>query len=128
MTNKMLEQVKEFNANLDSPGWLSSSKELDKLLVKMIEEEVKELRDAVEANHIEEVVDALCDILYTTLGAVVRWDIGIEEAFNRVHTSNMSKLVDGYFLKNEDGKVIKPDSYQPPNFEGVIVDGHSLFE
>ena len=126
MTNRMIEQVKEFNASLDSPGWFGSSKELDGLLVSMIEEEVNELKDAVEEYRIVDIVDALCDILYTTLGAAIRWDVDIQEAFNRVHDSNMSKLVDGHFLKNEDGKVIKPKSYQPPDFEDVIVDKLAL--
>ncbi len=38
----------------------------------------------------------------------------LEEIFERVHRSNMSKLVDGKPLKREDGKFLKGPNYRPP--------------
>ena len=34
--------------------------------------------------------------------------------FNEVHRSNMAKLVDGKVIRREDGKVLKPEGWQPP--------------
>jgi predicted HAD superfamily Cof-like phosphohydrolase len=43
-----------------------------------------------------------------------------DEAFFRVHDSNMSKLVDGKALYREDGKVIKGPNYQPPYLGDLV--------
>ena len=47
------------------------------------------------------------------------FEIDGAEAFRRVHTSNMSKLVDGKIIRREDGKVLKPESYQKPDMGGL---------
>lgn len=39
----------------------------------------------------------------------------LNEAFVRVHKSNMTKLANGKLVKREDGKILKPDSYEPPD-------------
>lgn len=44
----------------------------------------------------------------------------LEEAFRRVHTSNMSKLVNGTALFREDGKILKGPNYAPANLEGLV--------
>lgn len=44
----------------------------------------------------------------------------LNEAFVRVHKSNMSKLTDGKLLKREDGKILKPDTYEPPNMMELV--------
>ena len=44
----------------------------------------------------------------------------LNEAFVRVHKSNMSKLTDGKLLKREDGKILKPDSYEPPDLMELV--------
>lgn len=66
--------------------------DITKLRVSLIEEELNELKDAVEKNDIVEVVDALADILYVTYGAGAAWGIDLQTAFNYVHDSNMSKI------------------------------------
>ena len=43
---------------------------------------------------------------------LVGWDL--DEALDRVHRSNLTKLVDGEPLKNEDGKVLKGPNYRKP--------------
>jgi len=42
-----------------------------------------------------------------------------EEAFRRVHGSNMTKLIDGQLLKREDGKILKGGSYTAPDMSGL---------
>ena len=45
----------------------------------------------------------------------------LDEALNRVHESNMSKLdADGKPIYREDGKVLKGPNYKPPNLEDLF--------
>lgn len=44
----------------------------------------------------------------------------LNEAFNRVHKSNMSKLTNGKLEKREDGKVLKGPNYQPPDLKDLV--------
>lgn len=44
----------------------------------------------------------------------------LNEAFVRVHQSNMSKLTDGKLVKREDGKILKPDTYEPPDLMELV--------
>ena len=53
--------------------------------------------------------------LYQAIPAAI-----LNEAFVRVHKSNMSKLTDGKLVKREDGKILKPDSYEPPNMMELV--------
>lgn len=49
------------------------------------------------------------------------WFLGFDgtTAFNRVAQSNMSKVVDGKVIYREDGKILKPDTYQAPDMKGL---------
>lgn len=44
----------------------------------------------------------------------------LNEAFVRVHKSNMSKLTAGKLVKRADGKILKPDTYRPPNMMELV--------
>jgi hypothetical protein len=44
----------------------------------------------------------------------------LNEAFLRVHRSNMTKLTNGRLVKREDGKILKPDTYEPPNMMELV--------
>lgn len=65
--------------------------ELVKLRLSLIQEEVRELEDAIKDKNFTEVVDALSDILYVVYGAGVSFGIDLDRSFNIVHDSNMSK-------------------------------------
>ena len=94
---------------------------IQKLRVDLIEEEFDELRDGIEAKDIVEVADALTDLLYVIYGAGHAFGIDIDECFQEVHQSNMSKLGrNGRVIKREDGKVLKPDTYFPPDLKSVL--------
>ena len=91
------------------------------LRVKLIEEELQELKDAIAANDIVEIADALTDLLYVVYGAGHAYGIDLDECFDEVHASNMTKIQpDGTVLKNEHGKVIKPFTYRAPELKRVI--------
>ena len=69
-----------------------SDPKLVKYRLDLITEEVDELKDAIEKKDFKEVIDALSDILYVTLGAFTAYGINADEAFELVQKSNMSKL------------------------------------
>ena len=87
----------------------------------LINEELSELRDAIDKKDIKEVADALTDILYVTYGAGHAFGINLDECFKEVQSSNMSKLgIDGKPIYNEKGKVMKGPKYFKPNLNKFI--------
>ncbi|MGB3464376.1 MAG: nucleoside triphosphate pyrophosphohydrolase family protein [Cyclobacteriaceae bacterium] len=94
-----LNQVAEFHRTFGHPIVSSPaipSKERSGLRISLIAEELKELEEAIAANDIVEVADALCDIQYVLSGAVLEFGLGekFAELFNEVQRSNMSKACD----------------------------------
>ena len=63
-----------------------------KLRLDLIEEELNELKEAIENRDMIEIGDALADILYVTYGAGASFGIDLDKAYKLVHSSNMSKL------------------------------------
>ena len=86
-----------------------------KLRYDLIDEELKELKEAIEKKSIKDVADALTDILYVTYGAGHAFGIDLDKCFTEVKNSNMSKLgKDGKPIYNEQGKVMKgPNFFEP---------------
>merc|ERR1712192_34704 len=62
------------------------------LRLKLIKEEVRELADAMKAKDMIETIDALGDILYVVYGAGGAFGINLDQAFDLIHKSNMTKL------------------------------------
>ena len=87
----------------------------------MIEEELSELQVAIKNKNIKEVADALTDILYVTYGAGHSFGINLDDCFNEVQKSNMSKLgSDGKPIYNENGKVMKGPNYFKPDLSKFV--------
>lgn len=84
------------------------------LYKRLIEEEFQELQDATNQ---EEQLDALIDILVVTIGAINSMGADGEGAWNEVMRTNFAKIDEetGKVRKREDGKVLKPDGWLPPN-------------
>lgn len=90
--NQVAEFHKTFNAPvLDTPQ--IPSKERCELRIALLQEELNELKQAIEDNNIVEVADALCDLQYVLSGAVLEFGLGEKfvELFDEVQRSNMSK-------------------------------------
>ena len=69
----------------------------------------------------------LCDLQYVISGMAVTLGLPLQEAFNRVHASNMSKLdANGNPIYREDGKVMKGPNYRPPNLEDLVNEKHKV--
>tara|TARA_R110001583_G_scaffold96398_1_gene240579 strand:- start:182 stop:559 length:378 start_codon:yes stop_codon:yes gene_type:complete len=89
-----------------------------KLRRDLIQEEFKEL---MEAPFLDDVMKEGCDLLYVVLGMFVEFGWDVEEAFSRVHDSNMSKLgEDGKPIYREDGKVLKGPNYKKADLTDLI--------
>mgnify|MGYP001362813212 CR=1 FL=1 len=92
-----------------------------KLRLDLINEEIKELQEAINNKDLVEIADALTDILYVTYGAGHSFGINLDKCFSEVQRSNMSKLgSDGKPIYNENGKVMKGPNYSKPNLKQFI--------
>lgn len=89
----------------------------------LIREETQELQEAVDANDKVEILDALIDIIVVTVGAINSMGANGEAAWNEVMRTNFAKIdiETGKVRKREDGKVLKPDGWQPPNLENFVL-------
>ena len=122
MTNflKVKEFMKTFGQEvLKSPKF--PNKKIIQLRINLIKEELNELEEAVENNDLLEVADALTDILYVTYGAGHSFGINLDDCFEEVQRSNMSKLdKDGKPIYNDYGKVLKGPDYFEPNLKKFV--------
>lgn len=92
------------------------------LYLKLIEEEVGELKVAIDNNNNLEVLDALLDIMVVTVGAIHSAGFNGEEGWKEVMRSNFAKIDSetGKVRKREDGKVLKPLGWLPPNLKNYL--------
>mgnify|MGYP004008666933 FL=1 len=106
----------------DSPtANLDAQKNL--LRYKLMREENEEYLDAANNKDLVEVADALGDMLYILCGTIIEHGMQhkIEEVFNEIQKSNMSKLgADGNPIYREDGKVLKGPTYFKPDIKTIL--------
>jgi len=110
-----------FDVPVESKPTLPSSRVAMRLAI--LEEEVRELREAAEDGDMTEVLDALCDIQYVLDGTFLEFGLhGVKRAaFEEVHRSNMSKLgEDGRPVLRDDGKVLKGPNFTPPDLAPFV--------
>tara|TARA_Y200000002_G_C22494175_1_gene584308 strand:+ start:179 stop:547 length:369 start_codon:yes stop_codon:yes gene_type:complete len=97
------------------------NEKITSLRYDLIKEELEELKEAIDSKNIKEVADALTDILYVTYGAGHAFGINLDECFQEVQNSNMSKLgSDGKPIYNEKGKVMKGPGYFKPDLSRFV--------
>ena len=92
------------------------------MYIKLIDEEVSELHQAVLANDNVEQLDALIDILVVTIGAIHSAGMDAEGAWKEVMRTNFAKIdhETGKVRKREDGKVLKPIGWTAPDLKPFI--------
>ncbi|MBT4918657.1 MAG: nucleoside triphosphate pyrophosphohydrolase family protein [Flavobacteriaceae bacterium] len=105
----------------------SPTAELDRsrnlLRYKLMREENEEYLDAANNKDLVEVADALGDMLYILCGTIIEHGMQhkIEEVFNEIQKSNMSKLgADGKPIYRQDGKVLKGPDYFKPDISSIL--------
>ena len=98
-----------------------STDKINQLRISLIQEELEELKEAMDSKDLLEVADALTDLLYVTYGAGHAFGINLDKCFDEVQKSNMSKLDDdGKPIYNEFGKVMKGPKYFKPDLSKFI--------
>ena len=75
-----------------------------------------------KSDHIE-LLDALCDQIVTATGVAYMMGFDIEGALKEVIRSNNSKMVNGKFEFDDNGKIAKPDSYSEPDLTPFLNKG-----
>lgn len=127
---KQLLQVRAFqtafNAPMPEKPTLLDTKRA-KLRQKLLQEEVTEIKKALEMedglDKLESISDGIVDALYILYGTAHEYGIAdrLGILFDEVHNANMRKLgADGKPIYREDGKVIKPEGWTPPNLKAIL--------
>ena len=93
-----------------------------KMYLNLIKEEYTELQQAVTDDNLVEQLDALIDILVVTIGAIHSAGFDAEGAWKEVMNTNFAKIdkETGKVRKREDGKILKPVGWTPPNLEPYL--------
>jgi predicted HAD superfamily Cof-like phosphohydrolase len=120
MTNPFRDQEKFMRACDQSVG--SWNENQFGMYLKLIEEEAKELSEALTAQDKIETLDALIDMVVVIIGAMHSAGFDAEGAWKEVMKTNFAKIdhETGKVRKREDGKVLKPVGWVPPNLEPFV--------
>jgi predicted HAD superfamily Cof-like phosphohydrolase len=123
---EQIEAVEEFHRVFKAPIRYRPqliSKERGLLRWDLMEEENAEYIEAVNEENLVEVADALGDMLYILCGTIIEHGLQyrIDEVFNEIQRSNMSKLgSDGKPIFREDGKILKGEGYSVPDIATIL--------
>lgn len=99
------------------------------LWVKLVREEFTELFDALDnaaqtgdPNHYASVLDGVCDLVWVAIGLAHNMGLPFDAAFEEVRVTNMAKVdpVTGRVARREDGKILKPAGWTPPDILSII--------
>jgi predicted HAD superfamily Cof-like phosphohydrolase len=92
------------------------------MYIGLIEEEAGELAVAINNHDKVETLDALIDILVVTIGAIHSMGADAEGAWKEVMKTNFAKIDSetGKVRKREDGKVLKPLGWTPPDLKPYV--------
>jgi predicted HAD superfamily Cof-like phosphohydrolase len=82
---------------------------------RFLQDEVDELRRALDDGDVVGYADALADIVYVVFGSAWRTGIGLDDVLEEVHASNMTKTP-----SPGDGKAIKGPGYRPPDIPAAF--------
>ena len=127
MIKKELDSVKlfhkKFNIDYLNEPTANIPEEIKQLRFKLMEEENLEYLKATRENDLVEIADALGDMLYILCGTIISHGLQnkIEEIFQEIQSSNMSKLgKSGKPIYREDGKILKGPNYFKPDIEKIL--------
>jgi len=122
-----INSVKEFHTVFKIGSREIPSGEIDEteflLRHRLMKEENDEYLDACRRGDLAEIADALGDKMYILFGTILKHGLQykIEEVFDEIHRSNMSKLDDeGNPIFREDGKIMKSGKYFKPDIPSIL--------
>lgn len=98
-----------------------SSPENTALYWKLVQEEFDELTEAMNKADATEVLDACADLIWVIIGMTIAAKLPITVAWYEVTKSNHAKIgSDGFVQRREDGKIQKPQGWQPPQIAQIV--------
>jgi predicted HAD superfamily Cof-like phosphohydrolase len=123
---KKISSVEEFHevfriGNAAEPGLIDEKDFI--LRHRLMHEENEEYLEACRSGNIVEIADALGDQLYILFGAILKHGLQdrIEEIYDEIHRSNMSKLdEEGNPIFRDDGKILKSGKYFRPDISAIL--------
>ena len=120
MTNPFRDQEKFMKACDQTVGIIN--KDQYKLYLDLMEEEWKELKAALVMDDRVEQLDALLDFIVVTIGAIHSGGFDGEGGWKEVMSTNLAKIdrETGKVRKREDGKVLKPVGWVPPDLKPFV--------
>ena len=121
--SNMFQDVKEFQTAVgqhvgQAPAFPDGPERA--LRMKLLEEEFNEYQQGEYKNDLENIAKELADIIYIVCGTAVSYGIPLDKVFDAVHASNMAKLIDGKPIRRDDGKILKPEGWTPPDIKTVL--------
>lgn len=148
-----LSDVAEFHRTFDLPCLTLPAvphKDRCDLRVSLLQEELNELKEAIDDNDIVGIADAFADLQYVLSGAILEFGLAskFKSLFEEVHRSNMSKTckskeeairtkeyykdekdTESYIVERDkeylvyrqlDAKVLKSINYSPANLKEIL--------
>ena len=104
------------------PGGPQKESEISVLYRELIREEVQEYNEAVEENNDEKILDACFDMMWVIIGYMKSRGWNCESAWEEGALSNLAKIDPdtGKVIRREDGKILKPANWTPPDFKKFV--------
>ena len=120
MTNPFRDQEKFMKACDQSVG--DYNEKQYEMYLGLIAEETEELSQALSTNNRVEQLDALLDMIVVIVGAIHSAGFDGEGGWKEVMSTNFAKIdkETGKVRKREDGKVLKPLGWEPPNLKPFV--------
>ncbi|WP_184543479.1 MazG nucleotide pyrophosphohydrolase domain-containing protein [Streptosporangium becharense] len=109
--------VREFHERFGFPvadALTTPDETLVRLRQRLLDEEVKEVTQAVEAGDLKNLAQELADVVYVVYGTALTYGIDLDAVLAEVHRSNMTK--EG----SQNGKAGKGPNYEPPDLARVL--------
>jgi predicted HAD superfamily Cof-like phosphohydrolase len=110
------------NPVIETPGWPSQDR-ID-LRNRLLTEEYEEYLDAVGVGDLAACADALGDMIYIICGTAHEFGIPLEKVWDAIQAANMQKVdaATGKVRKREDGKILKPAGWTPPDIARILAE------
>ena len=104
------------------PPFNANRSDQSDLYMKLIQEEYTELMDAEAVSDDAEICDACFDLMWVIVGYMKSRGWDCENIWDEGAKSNLSKIdsATGKVIKREDGKILKPEGWQPPNLKQYL--------
>lgn len=123
----LMHDVSRFHHATGEPDWhwkykpVVPSPERVALRRQLIAEETMETLAAMDKGDLVEIADGLADSIYVLIGTALEYGIPLHKIWDEVQRSNMAKAgPDGKVLRREDGKILKPLGWTPPDIKGIL--------